>query len=284
MADRWTKWLLEKRFGGDPEAYERMLPSLMAYRDRVLAGADINPDDVVLDVGCGDGLLAVGALERDPAKVIFSDISLDLLRQCRETIDDPRAEFVHTGLPGLDGIEPGSVDVVMTRSVLIYVADKASSFAALRRVLRPGGRLSIFEPINRFSHPAPPSQLWGFDITGMEELGARANAAAAKYLAVNAPMMDFDERDLLTLAQEAGFSEVKLDYHAEVALRRNETSWHAWLRHSPNPMMPPLGEILAEALTPQEQASLAEHVEARRASPHGLAVAKSAVAYLTARH
>jgi len=283
MSDRWARWLLDKRFGGDRAARERMLPSLMEFRDRVLAGAAIKAGDVVLDVGCGDGLLGVGALEADPARVIFSDISLDLLRQCRDTIDDPRAEFVHTGLPGLEEIERESVDVAMTRSVLIYVEDKASSFASLRRVLRPGGRLSIFEPINRFSHPGPPGQLWGYDITGMGELAAKADAAAAKYLVVNAPMIDFDERDLLALAQRAGFREVKLEYRAEIALRCNEKSWEEWLRHSPNPMMPTLGEILAEALTPQERLRLAEHIEARRTTADGVTVAKSAVAYLTAR-
>lgn len=283
MSDRWARWLLDRRFGGDPAARERMLPGLMEFRDRVLAGAAISAGDIVLDVGCGDGLLGIGALECDPAKVIFSDISLDLLAQCRDAIDDPRAEFVHAGLPELEAFGPGSVDVAMTRSVLIYVDDKAASFASLRRVLRPGGRLSIFEPINRFSHPAPPGQLWGYDIRGMEELGDRANAAAARYLTANAPMMDFDERDLLTLAQEAGFSEVKLDYRAEVALRRNETSWEEWLRHAPNPLVPTLGEILAEALTPRERASLAEHIRARQSAPDGLALAKNAVAYLTAR-
>jgi arsenite methyltransferase len=283
MSDRWARWLLDRRFGGDPAVRERLLPGLIEYRDRVLAGAAIVAGDVVLDVGCGDGLLGVGALEGDPAKVIFSDISLDLLEQCRATIDDPRAEFVFTGLPELGAIEPESVDVAMTRSVLIYVADKASSFESLRRVLRPGGRLSIFEPINRFSHPAPPQQLWGFDITGMEELGEKANAAAARYAGANSPMVDFDERDLLALAHAAGFSEVNLEYRAEVAVRRNESSWEEWLRRSPNPLLPTLGEILAEALTLQERASLAEHIEARRREPDGLTLARSAVAYLTAR-
>jgi len=288
MGDRWAQWLLDRRFGGDPAARERMLPGLMEFRDRVLAGAMIAAGDVVLDVGCGDGLLGVGALETadpqgGPARVIFSDISLDLLRQCRDTIDDPRAEFVHTGLPELEGIEPESIDVAMTRSVLIYVADKASSFASLRRVLRPGGRLSIFEPINRFCHPAPPQQLWGYDITGMEELGAKANAAAQRHDAVLGPMLDFDERDLLALAERAGFSEVRLEYRAEIALRRNECRWEEWLRHAPNPLVPTFGEILDEALTPAERKALAEHIEARRVAPDGLAVSRSAVAYLTAR-
>ena len=42
-------------------------------------------------------------------------------------------------------------DAVTVRSVLIYVAAKAASFREFARVLRPGGRLSIFEPINRWS-------------------------------------------------------------------------------------------------------------------------------------
>lgn len=37
--------------------------------------------------------------------------------------------------------------VVTTRSVLIYVDDKAAAFRAFHRVLKAGGRLSIFEPI-----------------------------------------------------------------------------------------------------------------------------------------
>lgn len=283
MTDRWAQWLRSKRFGDDPAARERGLASVAEFRDTVLAGAAIRAGDVVLDVGCGDGLLAMGALDADPApaRVIFSDISQDLLALCRETAgDDPRAEFVHTGLPGLEGIESASVDVAMTRSVLIYVEDKVASFASLRRVLRPGGRLSLFEPINRFSNEMPRQQLWGYDITGMEELADRANAAADRYLVVNKAMVDFDERDLLAAAEAAGFTEVKLDYRAEVGWRRNEQEWSAWLRHAPNPLVPTLGEILAEALSEDERAALAEHIEARR--PHARTMAHSAVVYLTA--
>jgi arsenite methyltransferase len=66
--DRWAQWLLSKRFGGDPAARERMLPSLIEFRDKVLAGARIQAGDVVLDVGCGDGLLGVGALRAAPRR------------------------------------------------------------------------------------------------------------------------------------------------------------------------------------------------------------------------
>ena len=48
-----------------------------------------------------------------------------------------------------------SVDVVTTRSVVIYVTEKQRAFDEFHRVLRPGGRLSMFEPINSFAFPEP---------------------------------------------------------------------------------------------------------------------------------
>ena len=83
--DRWAAWLLEHRFGGDAALRDRILPRLYELRDRVLAGAGILAGDTVLDVGCGDGLLGLGALPLVGADgtVVFSDISTDLLDECR---------------------------------------------------------------------------------------------------------------------------------------------------------------------------------------------------------
>lgn len=282
MTDRWAAWLLEHRFGGDPAARERIWPQLCEYRDSVIKAAAIKPGDVVLDVGCGDGLLAVEALEHvgGDGRVVFSDISTDLLDQCRSLVDDPRASFVHTGLPGLEAIPDGSADAVMTRSVLIYVQDKRASLAALYRVLRPGGRMSLFEPINRFCRPEPPTQLWGYDITGLEPLAERVKAAFGEYQAIQQTLVDFDERDLLAAAVEAGFTAVHLDYRADLTWRVNPLPWEATLRASPNPLVPPLGEILAEALDEAERARLAEHIESRRDTAKVRSC--TAVAYLAA--
>jgi SAM-dependent methyltransferase len=54
-------------------------------RDWVLDHATPKSGETVLDVGCGDGLIAFEALERvgEQGMVIFSDISQDLLDRCR---------------------------------------------------------------------------------------------------------------------------------------------------------------------------------------------------------
>src|SRR3989442_189487 len=67
MADQWAAWVLERRFGGDPDQAEQAMRNLGPMRDRVLEGAAIREGDVVLDVGACDALSAFG--ERDARSV-----------------------------------------------------------------------------------------------------------------------------------------------------------------------------------------------------------------------
>jgi arsenite methyltransferase len=72
-----------------------------------------------------------------------------------------------------------------TRSVLIYVADKAGAFREFHRVLRPGGRISLFEPINRYGLDA-----WRFDMMPVRprvEAGHGVVREAVAYLAALKP-------------------------------------------------------------------------------------------------
>jgi arsenite methyltransferase len=276
--DRWATWLLAARFGGDAAQRDAMLSTLYRYRDEVLRRAAIRTGDVVLDVGCGDGLIGFAAadLVGPSGHVVLSDISADLLAVCRDIAvasgdptgtDSSRFTFVQTGLPALHGIESNSVDVATTRSVLIYVDDIAASFAALHRVLRAGGRLSIFEPINNFGRDDRAERLWGFDVSGLETIADKVRRRYAEIAPGLATMLAFDERDLLRHAEAAGFVDLQLTYTAEVT-RSGGGSVDDMLRRAPNPLVPPLGEIVAAALTPPDEAALRERfaaeLEARR--------------------
>ena len=60
--DQWAQWLLERRHGGNPEKQKATLKALMPIHDKVLQNARLAQAETLLDVGCGDGLIAFGAL------------------------------------------------------------------------------------------------------------------------------------------------------------------------------------------------------------------------------
>ena len=89
--DQWAAWLAERRHGADPEYLRQTLEFLAPMRDLVIANAKIVPDSQVLDVGCGDGLIALQVAETvgPTGQVIFSDISSDLLERCKHLAEGP---------------------------------------------------------------------------------------------------------------------------------------------------------------------------------------------------
>ena len=286
MLDRWAAWLLERRHGGDAEELRRTLDRLAAVRDRVLDHAAVAPGETVLDVGAGDGLVAFGALERVGARgtIIFADVSQDLLDHDRVLAERlgaaGRCRFVLAPAEDLRPIADATVDAVTTRSVLAYVANKRRAFAEFARVLRPGGRISLYEPVNRHGYPEPPDRFDGYAVGPIQDLAARVVAAGdGDGPADSDPMLGFDERDLLAWAEASGFAERHLELRVDVrphAPRR----WETVLRSSPNPLAPTLEEAMAATLTPDETARFTAHL--RPQVERGEGTFTTAVAYLWA--
>jgi SAM-dependent methyltransferase len=112
--------------------------------------------------------------------VIFSDISQDWLDHCRKAAEAEgvleRCRFLHAPADQLSAAAAGSVDVVTTRSVLIYVKDKAGAPREFHRVLEPGGRISLFEPINVLTSEDDPGPSDGYDMRLVMALAGKVGA------------------------------------------------------------------------------------------------------------
>jgi ubiquinone/menaquinone biosynthesis C-methylase UbiE len=263
-----------------------MLQRLHGVRDRVLDGAAIQPGDIIIDVGCGDGLIGFGALERtgEQGRVIFSDISSDLIARCRRTAENMRmignCQFIVRPATDLHGVADASVNVVTTRSVLIYVDDKAAAFAEFFRVLEPGGRTSIGEPINQFTFPEPPGVFLGYDLSRLRELAGKLQAFYDRdELPKLSAMMEFNERDLLGIAERAGFRTIHMDLRIDIRPTLPQP-WDRFLQTSGNPLSPTIEEAMRAALSTGERERLTSHLKPLVES--GAGTERRAFAFMTA--
>jgi arsenite methyltransferase len=218
-------------------------------------------------VGCGDGLIGFGALERvgTSGRVIFSDVSEDLLGHVERVARDAgvidRCRFMMADAADLAPIADASVNVVTTRSVLIYVKDKARAFRAFHRVLREGGRFPLFEPINEFPRG---KERWfaSWDIDAVRPAAEKLIALYQRIQPDDDPMVDFDEHDLFAHAQRAGFDDVHLELQAK--LERPFTpspKWETYIRSSFNPKVPTLEEAMNEVLSADERERFTQQLQ-----------------------
>ena len=118
-ADHWSQWILRHRFGGNQDSMQAMLDYLYPVRDAVLASANVQAHETLLDVGTGDGLIAFGALHNNSTtRVILSDISEDLLQHSRSWAQTmnvvERCSFLNMSADDLNLVDSLSVDADTT--------------------------------------------------------------------------------------------------------------------------------------------------------------------------
>jgi arsenite methyltransferase len=231
-----------------------MLATLAAVRDRVLDAAAIGPGDDVADISTGSGLLAIAAAERvaPDGDVVAIDVSVDCLEELRGVAKAPNIAYQLGAAEALP-LPDGSVDAVVVRSVLVFVRDKQEAVREFHRVLRPGGRVSLSEPINRRMQPLADAVDFGPD-------AALVRDWQAGRLRRSSPMLDFDERDLERMLVEAGFADVRVEVEDAVL----ELSPESLLTVAAAPGEPPLLERWSAEHGEEAAGRLAARV---RASP-----------------
>jgi len=142
--EQWTRELFDSTSSGyDRSSGAAFLGIGRWYRRRMLRRAGLSCGMAMLDVGSGTGLCAwLGQHLVGPGgRVVALDPSPGMLEQARMRGVRERVVGFAESLP----FDDGSFDVVTMSYMLRHVQDLATAFAEVRRVLRPGGRLLIFE-------------------------------------------------------------------------------------------------------------------------------------------
>jgi ubiquinone/menaquinone biosynthesis C-methylase UbiE len=116
----------------DEAAYQRTLERARSY---------LNPNQLVLEVGCGTGTTALH-LAPHAAQIVASDLSPGMIRIAREKARAAGVDNV-TFMPGtLDELEAAArFDVVMAFNVLHLMADIPATLRRVHGLLAPGGLL-----------------------------------------------------------------------------------------------------------------------------------------------
>lgn len=113
---------------------------LLEHRLEVLdRHAEFRSDDVVLDVGCGDGT-HLRALSDRIGRGIGIDLAPRMIEHAQRKTDEDSLAYRVDDAEGLRSVPDKSVDVVICVGVLEHVLSPPRVFRAVRRVLKSGGR------------------------------------------------------------------------------------------------------------------------------------------------
>ena len=151
-----TQSLFGKTYGGSaPENYaEYFVPLIGApLAADLIEAAALRPDERVLDVACGTGVVTRLAAQRVTGKgsVAGLDLNPGMLAVARSsTPPGVRIDWYETNVEATP-LPDGALEVVLCQMGLQFFANKLGALREIRRILAPGGRLVLNVP-----GPIPP--------------------------------------------------------------------------------------------------------------------------------
>ncbi|KAL1204763.1 putative protein arginine N-methyltransferase 3 [Cardamine amara subsp. amara] len=224
-----------------------------AYRDAILKNPTLLNGSVVMDVGCGTGILSLFAARAGASRVVAVEASEKMAKVATKIAKDNKVfndnehngvlEVAHSMVEELDKtiqIQPHSVDVLVSEWMgycLLYESMLSSVLYARDRWLKPGGAIlpdtaTMF--VAGFGKGATSLPFWedvyGFD---MSSIGKEILEDTARL-----PVVDvIEERDLVThpaLLQTFDLATMKpdeVDFTATATLEPTESDGKARLCH-----------------------------------------------------
>lgn len=160
-ANRLSKEETLRLFSGLPRRYD-LAGALLSFgqdprwRRAMVRAVEARPDDRVLDVATGTGMVAEALVRRYGCSVVGLDQSPEMLAGARAKLDArpelaARVELVRGEAESLP-FPDDAFDHLTFTYLLRYVADAGATLGELARVVKPGGRIASLEfmlPPNR---------------------------------------------------------------------------------------------------------------------------------------
>jgi ubiquinone/menaquinone biosynthesis C-methylase UbiE len=116
---------------------------------KAIAALGLTAGDAVADVGAGSGYYTVrlARVVGSTGRVYATDIQPEMLALVRKKVDAERLSNVELvlGTPSDPRLPAASVDLILMVDVYHELADPQAMLRALKRALRPGGRLVLIE-------------------------------------------------------------------------------------------------------------------------------------------
>jgi len=165
------------------------------------AVADLNPGEVVLDLGSGGGIDVILSAKRvGPTGTAYGlDMTDEMLALAQQNAREAGVANVHflKGVIEAIPMPAASVDVIISNCVINLSVDKPAVMIEMARVLRAGGRLGVS------------------DVVAEDRLTTEERAERGSYVGCIAGALSKGEYEALLDA--AGFEEISVEFTHEVA-------------------------------------------------------------------